>query len=109
MTNSPSFPIPLWHIPPVFAKMFASCKSSPHDEAEAVMPRRLLTSLWLCLVLVAMTSLSSFDGVAFAQAPAAPSGVVKTQSTSNYYVDGAIVVVLFGGALFAVCRSSRRN
>ena len=74
------------------------------------MSRRLLTSVWHCLVLIlAMGSLLSFDGVSFAQAPAAPSGVVKTQSTSNYYVDGAIVVVLFGGALFAVCRSSRRN
>ena len=72
-------------------------------------PRRLLTSVWFCVVFVAMTSLSSIGGVAFAQAPAAPSGVVKTQSTSNYYVDGAIVAVLFGGALFAVCRSSRRN
>ena len=74
------------------------------------MPRRLLFTVWLCLVLFfGMGSLSSVAGVAFAQTPAAPSGGVKTQSTSNYFVDAAIVLVLFGGALFAVCRSSRRN
>ena len=71
------------------------------------MLRRLLfpVCLWVALLC---GSLSTLDGVALAQEAAAPSGV-KTQSTNNYYIDGALVVVLFGGALFAVCRSSRRN
>ena len=72
-------------------------------------PRRLFFTVWLCLVLFFGTgSLSNLERTAVAQAPAASSGV-KSQTTNNYYVDGAIVVVLFGGALFAVCRSSRRN
>ncbi len=79
----------------------------PHNEIEAVMPRRLFSHVWLCLVLfLSLGPLSSIDGVALAQAT---TTTVKMQSSSNYFVDAAIVVVLFGGALFAVCRSSRRN
>ncbi len=37
------------------------------------------------------------------------SGVVTSSSTSNYFLEYFMVIVLFGGALFAVCRSSRRN
>jgi hypothetical protein len=74
------------------------------------MPRRLLPTVCFCglglFLFLSLGSLSSVDGVAFAQA--ANTGV-KTQSSNNYFIDGALVVVLFGGALFAVCRSSRRN
>lgn len=79
----------------------------PHNEIEAVMPRPRFPSVWLCLVLfLSLGLLSSLDGIALAQAT---TTTVRTQSSSNYYLDAAIVVVLFGGALFAVCRSSRRN
>ncbi len=70
-------------------------------------PRRMLLIIWFCVVLFfSMDLLSGIEGIAFAQAPTTG---VKTQSANNYFVDAAIVIVLFGGALFAVCRSSRRN
>ena len=70
--------------------------------------RRILQSLllggWLLLagagVLVSPT--------AFAQDAAPKSGVV-TSSSSNRIFEYAIVILMFGAALFAVCRSSRRN
>jgi len=44
-----------------------------------------------------------------AQDAAPKSGVVTTSSTSNYFLEYFLVLVMFGAALFAVCRSSRRN
>ena len=44
-----------------------------------------------------------------AQDAAPKSGVVTSSSTSGYYLEYFMVIVMFGGALFAVCRSSRRN
>jgi hypothetical protein len=41
-------------------------------------------------------------------APAPSSGVVTT-TVSRPIVEYAMVIVMFGAALFAVCRSSRRN
>ncbi|MFM9959823.1 MAG: hypothetical protein ACKV2Q_01190 [Planctomycetaceae bacterium] len=38
----------------------------------------------------------------------APGGVT-TVNQSNDIVEWGMVIVMFGGALFAVCRSSRRN
>ena len=69
--------------------------------------RRLLFTVWFCVALFG-GSPSNFDDVSLAQEAAASSGV-KSQSTNNYYIDAFLVIVLFGGALFAVCRSSRRN
>jgi hypothetical protein len=39
--------------------------------------------------------------------PGTPSGVVT--SGRSYALESMLVVALLGGALFAVCRSSRRN
>lgn len=43
--------------------------------------------------------------------PAAPpsGGTTVVVSGRSLYVEGGLVLVLFGAALFAVCRSSRRN
>jgi len=46
--------------------------------------------------------------VLLGQAPA-PAPNVNVTSTRNYYFDIAIVVLLMGGALFAICRSSHRS
>ncbi|MBM83825.1 MAG: hypothetical protein CMJ78_24990 [Planctomycetaceae bacterium] len=45
-------------------------------------------------------------GQAPAPAPAPAPGVTASRS---YYFDIALVVLLFGAALFAICRSSRRT
>ena len=87
--------------------MLPSLKPSTHHEVEAVNPRRMLLIISFYVVLFfSLDLLSGVEGIAFAQAPTTG---VKTQSANNYFVDAAIVIVLFGGALFAVCRSSRRN
>ena len=44
-----------------------------------------------------------------AQEASQKSGVVTSSSTSNYFIEYFMVLVMFGAALFAVCRSSRRN
>ena len=44
-----------------------------------------------------------------AQDAAPKSGVVTTTSGSNYILEYGMVILIFGAALFAVCRSSRRN
>jgi hypothetical protein len=43
------------------------------------------------------------------QPGAAPPGDSVVVPGRPLYVEGALVLVLFGAALFAVCRSSRRN
>lgn len=43
---------------------------------------------------------------AWDQAVLAQSGL---QLTKSYLVEAAVVIVLFGAAIFAVCRSSRRS
>ena len=70
--------------------------------------KRLLQNLLLdgCLLLVGTGVLTS--STALAQDAAPKSGVVTT-SGSNRIFEYAIVILVFGGALFAVCRSSRRN
>ena len=47
--------------------------------------------------------------IASAQDAAPKSGVVTSSSTSNYFLEYFMVILMFGAALFAVCRSSRRN
>lgn len=44
-----------------------------------------------------------------AQEASQKSAVVTSSSTSNYFLEYFMVLVMFGAALFAVCRSSRRN
>ena len=39
--------------------------------------------------------------------PAAAGGTIQ-QQTKPFYVEGAVVVVLLGAAVFVVCRGSRR-
>lgn len=48
---------------------------------------------------------------ALGQDAAAPAGGASSVVVSGrpLYVEGALVLVLFGAALFAVCRSSNRN
>lgn len=60
---------------------------------------------WLLLAVVGWFAPS----IVSAQDAAPKSGVVTSSSTSNYYLEYFMVIVLFGGALFAVCRTSRRN
>ena len=63
---------------------------------------KLLLGGWLLLSGVGMP-------LTFAQDAAPKSGVVTTVSGSNQIVEYGMVIVMFGAALFAVCRSSRRN
>ena len=69
--------------------------------------------LWTGSVLLALGLGSSLFGQNPAPAPAggtspAPGGVV-TVNQSNNILEYGLVIVMFGAALFAVCRSSRRN
>jgi len=43
------------------------------------------------------------------QSGQAPQSGVVTQSSRSFVLDALIVAALFGGALFAVCRSSNRT
>ena len=73
--------------------------------------------LWTGSVLLALGLGSSLLPSAFAQNPApAPAGGaapvpggVTTVNQSNNILEYGLVIVMFGAALFAVCRSSRRN
>jgi hypothetical protein len=64
-----------------------------------------------------VTAWSIVGALALAQQPgAAPDagspptgGSTVVVSGRTLYVEGALVLVMFGAALFAVCRSSRRN
>jgi len=78
------------------------------------MKRSFRFVLWTGLALGLGTCLSpSVFGQNQNPAPAggtAPgSGVVTTVNQGNKVLEYGIVVVMFGAALFAVCRSSRRN
>ena len=73
--------------------------------------------LWTGSVLLALGLGSSLSPSAFGQNPApaptsgaapAPGGVT-TVNQSNNILEYGLVIVMFGAALFAVCRSSRRN
>lgn len=74
--------------------------------------RKMLLDGCLSAALIA-ASLPS-NGFAQNGAPAgdaAPKtgGVVTTTSSSSRVLEYGMVIVMFGAALFAVCRSSRRN
>jgi hypothetical protein len=66
--------------------------------------RSLMLGGWLLLAGVGVLT----PPTAFAQEAAPKSGVVTTSGSSRILEYG-IVILVFGGALFAVCRSSRRN
>jgi hypothetical protein len=73
--------------------------------------------LWTGSVLFALALGSSLSSSVFGQNPApaptsgtAPAtGGVTTVNQSNNILEYGLVIVMFGAALFAVCRSSRRN
>lgn len=57
---------------------------------------------------IAASGLLLIGALMQAQAPPPPAAPVVTISRS-WYFEAAIVAVMFGLALFVVCRSSRRN
>lgn len=67
--------------------------------------RQLTLSGWLLLAGVGWLA----PTIVSAQEAAPKSGVVTSSSTSSYFLEYFMVLVMFGAALFAVCRSSRRN
>lgn len=83
------------------------------DHVEATMRFSFRQLLWTGSVLLALGIGSSV----FAQNPppapaggtAPASGGVTTVNQSNNILEYGLVIVMFGAALFAVCRSSRRN
>lgn len=89
----------------------ASIENNPHQIANSVTTmkrilRQLMLSGWLLLAGVGWLA----PAIVSAQDSAPKSGVVTTSSSgSNYYLEYLIVLVMFGAALFAVCRPSRRN
>ena len=87
------------------------------DHVEATMRFSFRQMLWTGSVLLALGLGSSLSPSVFAQNPApapaggttpAPGGVT-TVNQSNNILEYGLVIVMFGAALFAVCRSSRRN
>lgn len=74
--------------------------------------RRLLLggSLWLAGVCGIVTSMAVAQDAAPAGNATPKSGVVTTTTSgSNQIIEYGMVILMFGAALFAVCRSSRRN
>ena len=67
---------------------------------------RNIAALFLFAILVVLSADAFADDGLLAQAPAPVSNVVSGRS---FTVEIGIVVVMFGGALFAVCRSSNRT
>ena len=69
--------------------------------------------LWTGSVLLALGVGSSVFAQNPAPAPAGgttpAAGGVTTVNQSNNILEYGLVIVMFGAALFAVCRSSRRN
>jgi hypothetical protein len=80
--------------------------------------RRVLTSLILALAAAPAWAQPPDDLVrrprlqtapaAGAPAPAGVGGTVQ-QQTRPFYLQGAVVVLLSGGAIWAVCHASRRS
>ena len=81
------------------------------DHVEATMRFSFRQLLWTGSVLLSLGIGSSLSPSAFGQnpAPAPASGGVTTVNQSNNILEYGLVIVMFGAALFAVCRSSRRN
>lgn len=89
--------------------------SLEHLKATMKLPFRQV--LWTGSVLLALGLGTSLSPTVFGQnqnpAPvggtAPVSGGVTTVNQSNNILEYGLVIVMFGAALFAVCRSSRRN
>lgn len=54
------------------------------------------------------TTSATWTTAVLAQQPAGGGISVQSSTTKSYVVDTVLVVALFGAALFAVCRASRR-
>ena len=68
--------------------------------------RQRMLAGWLVLAGVCWLA----PPIVSAQDAAPKSGVVTSSSSgSNYFLEYFMVIVMSGAALFAVCRSSRRN
>lgn len=67
--------------------------------------RNVAAMLLFCILMVFSMDTFAADGL-LAQAQAPVSNVVSGRS---FTVEIGIVVIMFGGALFAVCRSSNRT
>ena len=75
--------------------------------------RHMILSLTAALALVMLRDVPSADASAgglplFAQAPPKTGGVTVIES-KTYVVEAIVATALFGAAIFAVCRSSRRG
>ncbi len=66
----------------------------------------IASPLLFAAVMVFLASEVFADGRLLAQAPTPVTNVVSGRS---FTVEIGIVIVMFGGALFAVCRSSNRT
>lgn len=62
----------------------------------------------LALLLSTLTTASCHANEALALVLAQEGGITVTKNTKNYIVEILITVVLFGLALWVVCRSSNR-
>jgi hypothetical protein len=64
-----------------------------------------------CVVVASLAAASSLRAQTAPAAPAAPpdSGSTVVQDASGNYLEWGIVAIGVGVAVFAVCRSSRRN
>jgi hypothetical protein len=67
--------------------------------------RNIAVPFLFAILMVLSVDVFAADGL-LAQAPAPVSNVVSGRS---FTVEIGIVVIMFGGALFAVCRSSNRT
>lgn len=74
-------------------------------------PVQILAALLLSAVVFVGSSADVFaDGMMLAQAPPpVPAPVSNVVSSRSFTVEIGIVVVMFGAALFAICRSSNRT
>lgn len=77
--------------------------------------RRTLFSSFMCLSMFGL-AWQSGSQMTFAQNPPATSGQsapasggVSTVNRTSYWLEYGIVVLMFGAALYSVCRNSRRN
>ena len=85
-------------------------------EVLATMWRRSVIAMVLCGAMLASSVVLAQQKPAPVGNAPAPAGsgqpknaTVQQVSADNYYFEWALVFVMTGAALFAVCRSSRRN
>lgn len=71
--------------------------------------RRFAWCLGLLFAATLAVSLGSELPLLAQQAPPAPAPVPVVTLSRSYVLDAALFVLLVGGAVYAVCRSSRRT